>query len=180
MRSAERGLIRAIAAVVEWLWHVDDRDHAIGRVERDEAHDRGLRHRSGIVFLLDAEQRAYLVVRAASKRIFPGRYDTSASFHVGYPESYAAAAHREAFEELGLDKQLIEIGKFRHDDPPEHQFVGVFVMEHAGEPIVLDPSEAARGEFYRLEDAELIVRDEPCTPWLRDGIALLVAYVRGA
>jgi len=163
---------------MEWLWHVDEDDEPIGRVERDDAHARAIRHRSGIVFLLDAQGRVYLVARAASKRIFPSRFDASASFHVAYGESYSTAARREAFEELGLDKPLIQIGKFQHDDPPEHQFVGVFVMEHADEPIVLDPSEGTGGAFYALTEATRIVRDEPCTPWLRDGLVVLVAHPR--
>ena len=48
-------------------------------------------------------------------------------------------------------------------------------MEYAGESIALDPSEASSGAFYALADAARILRDEPCTPWLRDGLALLLA-----
>jgi isopentenyldiphosphate isomerase len=160
---------------MEWLWHVDDDDKALGRVARDEAHARGVLHRSGIVFLIDGNERVYLVMRAATKRIFPSRYDSSASFHVEHGESYATAARREAREELGIDKAVTRVGKFRHDDPPEHQFVEVFTMAYAGEPIVLDPGEGASGAFVDRAEAARIVREAPCTPWLRDGLALLLA-----
>lgn len=158
---------------MEWLWHVSEDDQPIGRVERADAHARAVRHRSGIVFLCDARGHIYLVMRAASKLIFPGRYDSSASFHVAHGESYEEAAQREALEELGLDLPLRAIGKLKHDDPPEHQFVAVFAMEHSGEPIKLDPSEASRGAFYPPSEVARIIRTQPCTPWLRDGFALL-------
>lgn len=163
---------------MEWLWHVSEDDQPLGRVERADAHARAVRHRSGIVFLCDARGHIYLTVRATSKRIFPGRYDSSASFHVEHGESYEQAAQREAFEELGLGLPLREIGKFKHDDPPEHQFVAVFVMEHRGEAIELDASEASRGAFLAPSEVARIIRTEPCTPWLRDGFPLLSAHTR--
>jgi 8-oxo-dGTP pyrophosphatase MutT (NUDIX family) len=90
-----------------------------------------------------------------------------------FQESYEQAAQREAFEELGLTLPLRALGTFKHDDPPEHQFVAVFAMEHTGEPIKLDPTEASQGAFYSASEVARIIRTEPCTPWLRDGFALL-------
>jgi len=161
---------------MEWLWHVDANDEPIGRVERGEAHAKLVTHRSGIVFLVDPEARVYVTKRAAGKSIFPGCYDASASFHVAFGESYEQSAGREALEELGLGKPLKQIGKFSHRDPPESQFVAVFVMDHDGEPIALDPNEASSGEFYSLGQAERIVFAQPCTPWLRDGFPILADW----
>ena len=160
---------------MEWLWHVDDDDRPLGRVERDRAHREAVRHRSGIVFLLDAAGGVFLTQRARTKSIFPARWDSSASFHVAFGESYEDAALREASEELGFARSLTQIGRFRHDDPPEHQFVGVFVMVHAGDAIRLDATEASGGAFHTLGEARRIVREEVCTPWLRDGLDILVA-----
>jgi isopentenyldiphosphate isomerase len=162
---------------MEWLWHVDDCDEPIGRVERSDAHARMLMHRAGIVFLLDAAERVYLTKRAASKRIFPDSYDSSASFHVAYGESYEEAAGREALEELGLQRPLIGLGKLQHRDPPENQWVAVFVMRYAGEVIALDPAEASSGAFYSLAEASRIIERHACTPWLRDGLPMLTAWV---
>jgi isopentenyldiphosphate isomerase len=158
---------------MEWLWNVDKSDEPLGRIERDEAHAQAVRHRAGVVMLRDADGRVFLTRRAATKRIFPNTYDTSASFHVAHGESYEEAAGREALEELGLTNPLQALGKFFHDDPPEHQFVMVFMMEHRGEAIVLDPSEAGGGRFYSRAEAERIVTAEPCTPWLRDAFRLM-------
>jgi isopentenyldiphosphate isomerase len=160
---------------MEWLWAVDDHDEPVGRIERTEAHARAVRHRAGVVLLCDAYDRIYLTRRSTSKAIFPGTYDTSASFHVSYGETYDAAARRESLEELGLDKAISVIGKFRHDDPPEHQFVAVFVMEYAGEQIALDSAEAHCGEFYSRAEALRIIREERCTPWLCDALKLVMS-----
>ena len=148
-------------------------DVPLGPVERSRAHAEQLRHRSGIVFLVDADANVYLTRRAAEKRIFPGCHDSSASFHVAYGESYAEAATREAAEELGLEAPLSFLGTFHHHDPPERQWVAVFLMKHAGGAIKLDPAEASGGRFMALAEAERIVREERCTPWLRDGLVFL-------
>jgi isopentenyldiphosphate isomerase len=158
---------------MEWLWNVDEKDEPLGRIERDEAHAQAVRHCAGVVMLRDAEGRVFLTRRAASKRIFPNTYDTSASFHVAHGESYEDAAYREALEELGLRNPLQVLGKLSHDDPPEHQFIMVFTMEHRGEAIVLDPSEAADGRFDSRAEVERIATEELCTPWLRDAVRLM-------
>lgn len=164
---------------MELLWHVDERDIPLGAVERSRAHVEGMRHRSGVVLLLDPVSRLYLTQRAATKAIFPARYDTSASFHVAWGESYLEAAQREAREELGLDLPLQYLGKFAHDDPPESQFVAVFTMHHDGRPIVLDPDEARAGGFYPDAELERIVRMERCTPWLAPALRLWRAAHEG-
>lgn len=158
---------------MEWLWSVDDMDEALGRVERADAHARTVCHRAGVVLLRDSRKRVFLTHRAASKLIFPNTYDTSASFHVAYGESYKDAARREALEELGLSNALECIGKFCHLDPPEHQFVMVFTMDHRGEQIVLDPQEATAGRFYTRSEAERIALTAQCTPWLPRALRLL-------
>lgn len=163
---------------MEWFWHVSEGDEPIGRVERNKAHESMAMHRSGIIFLIDRQNRVYLTKRAASKKIFPKCYDVSVAFHVAYGESYEGAAKREANEELGLSKPLTKIGKFSHYDVPESQFVAVFVMDYAGEKIRLDPAETTSGKFYPLEDVGRIVREERVTPWLRDGFLILDGWAK--
>lgn len=160
----------------EWLWRVNESDEPLGSVARDVAHVEAIRHRAGVVFLRDARGWIYLTKRAATKAIFPATYDASASFHVTYGETYGTAADREALEELGFSRGMTELGKFSHDDPPEHQFVAVFLMEHAGEIICLDASEASSGAFMAPAEVLRVVREETCTPWLREGIRYLPGY----
>lgn len=65
---------------MEWLWQVDDHDQPVGPVPHDAAHAAAIRHRSGVVFLIDAAIRIYLTRRAATKSIFTTiRPNTSSS-----------------------------------------------------------------------------------------------------
>jgi hypothetical protein len=49
-------------------------------------------------------------------------------------------------------------------------------MDHDGEAIALDPAEASTGAFYSLMEVDRIVREQSCTPWLRDGFPILADW----
>lgn len=152
----------------ELLYHVDPEDEVIGSVDRDQAHQSGVLHRSGIVFLRRPDGLILLQHRSPSKRIFPACYDASAAFHVTFGENYAEAAARELLEEAGVSARVEWVGKFVHHDPPEHQVVAVFVCS-SDAPIRVDPAESAGFEFVSTSGVDRIVRVERITPWLRDG-----------
>ena len=152
----------------EQLYHVSDEDAEVGAVDRDRAHQEGVLHRSGIVFLRRTDGRVLVQHRSPQKRIFPDRFDASAAFHVTYGESYLQAAARELVEETGVSTPLEQVGKFVHHDPPEHQYVAVFVGT-SDAPIRVDPSESTGFEWVTGAELDRIVCDRPVTPWLRDG-----------
>ncbi|MGP8077660.1 MAG: NUDIX hydrolase [Thermoplasmata archaeon] len=153
---------------MEQLYLVDAEDRVVGSVARDRAHAEGLLHRSGMVFLSRADGSVLLQHRSPAKRTFPDRYDASCAFHVAYGESYAEAAGRELVEEVGLSAPLLQVAKFVHHDPPEHQVVAVFVGR-SDDPVRIDPAESTGGEFLSGEGVDGIVREGRITPWLRDG-----------
>ncbi len=153
---------------MEYLWQVDEDDKPVGKVERNKAHAYHILHRAGIVFLLKGDE-VYLTARSPTKRIFPSCYEASANFHVAYGESYEEAAKRKAKEELGLELELKMVGKFRHSDGPEEQWVGVFVGKHPGGEITLDDREAVSGRFYSVDEVREIIAMRKVAPWLRDG-----------
>jgi isopentenyl-diphosphate delta-isomerase len=153
---------------MEMLYHVDESDLVLGSVERERAHREGILHRTGIVFVVRSDEKILLQRRSAEKRTFPNRYDTSASFHVKFGESYEEAAKRELKEETGLSAPLEYLGKFTHRDPPEYQIVAVFLCR-SDEDIQIDSSEAIGADFHQKEQIDEIVASKPVTPWLRDG-----------
>ena len=161
---------------MEWLYHVDEDNKVIGRVSRDEAHERGILHRTGMVFLLDGDN-IFLGHRAKTKKIYGDRLDTS-SFHIEYGETKEEAAKREFKEEFGIDTGVEYVGRFHRYDPPENHIVEVFVTEYAGEDIVLDPTEFESGEFYSIEEADEKIKSEPITPWLRDAWPMLLKWMQ--
>lgn len=159
---------------MELLYRVDSDDNVLGPVERRKAHQEGFLHRAGMVFLRRSDGRVLIQHRSPSKETFPGLVDASVAFHVSYGETYDSAAKRELAEETGVSAPLHYLGKFEHDDPPEHELVAVYLCESDDE-IKPDPTESEGFEF--LEDAEvdaLVASGKP-TPWLRDGWRLLKA-----
>ena len=154
--------------MAELLYRVTEDDVVLGPVERDRAHAEGILHRSGEVFLRRPDGRILLQRRSASKATFPGRYDSSAAFHVTFGETYDEAALRELREECGLTAPVRYVGRFVHHDPPEHQVVAVFVSASPA-PVRVDPGEASGYELLARDEVDRVVRELPVTPWLRDG-----------
>ena len=152
----------------EQLYHVNEEDEVIGAVYRDRVHLDEILHRSGIVFLQRLDHKILIQHRSRSKTIFPNRYDTSAAFHVTFGETYAEAAYRELKEETGISTELRYVGKFKHYDPPERQFVAVFTGTSSN-PVKIDLSEASEAVFCSKQEVERIVASKSVTPWLRDG-----------
>ena len=90
----------------ELLYHVNEDDEVLGSIGRSEAHSKELLHRSGMVFLMNSEGKILINKRSSEKKIFPSCYDSSASFHVTFKETYEDAAKREALEEINMEAPL--------------------------------------------------------------------------
>jgi len=143
---------------------VDENDEVIGKVSREKAHEDLLRHRTGIIFLVDKKDRVFLTERSPEKRTFSGSYDSSSSFYVEYGESYEEAAKREGEEELGLENEIEFLGKFFHFNPRSNHVVAVFKMEYSGDILDIDGDEMESGEFLPLEHVKTIIKEKEVTP----------------
>lgn len=164
---------------MELLYLVDSDDNVIGPVERWNAHQEGLLHRSGMVFLRRSDGRVLVQHRSNSKETFPGCLDASVAFHVSYGETYDSAAKRELTEETGVSASLRYLGKFEHSDPPENELVAVYTCESDAE-IKADPNESEGFEFLADSEVDAMVASGRPTPWLRDGWRLLKEASKGS
>ena len=81
---------------------VDENDTVVGKATKQEAQEKGLRHRIVRIALEDPAGNILLQKRQHDKELFPDCWDNSASGHVDCGESYDAAAERELYEELGV------------------------------------------------------------------------------
>ena len=76
-----------------------------GIVERSEAHEKDIRHRTAHVWVVrmhDGKPQVLLQKRAAGKESFPGCYDTSSAGHIHAGDEPMESALRELEEELGI------------------------------------------------------------------------------
>ena len=114
----------------ELLDIVDELGNPTGKVvEREIAHQKGIRHRTSHVWLVRKRNNKVQVLlqkRSHNKDSFPDCYDISSAGHIPAGQDYAESALRELYEELGYrakSEDLIYCGKrsFRLDENFHHR-----------------------------------------------------------
>ncbi len=133
----------------EMLTRVTEDDEILGPVLRSLVHGNPLLiHRSVHVLILSPDGRLLLQKRSLSKDTQPGKWDTSVGGHVGFGQSYAEAARREAEEELGIqlaDPIFLYPSRIRNEVESEN--IHTFLQIMAG-PFRHDPGEIDEIRFW--------------------------------
>ena len=116
----------------EYLDVLDDKGVQAGQtVSYEEAHEKGVMHRSVHIWFLNSNNELLLQKRSATKQAYPNHWDISASGHISTGQTSLEAAKAETEEELGLSLS---------DDAFEYLFS---VEEH----IVLNEGTYVNNEF---------------------------------
>ena len=110
---------------------VDSEDHAIGRMEKMEAHEKGLLHRAFSILIFNEKGEMLLQQRATEKYHSPGLWTNACCSHPRPNESNLDAAYRRLKEEMGMQTSMEEIFKFTYraeleDGLIEHEIDHVF------------------------------------------------------
>jgi len=147
----------------QMLIRVDDADRVIGRATKRACHTgRGLRHRAFLVMLFDARGALLLARRHPSKWLWPGCWDGTVAGHVEVGETYASAARRRVFEELGVRTRLTRTDLFaytaRWKQDGENEICAVFTGK-VGE-VKPHPREIDAIKFEKRPRGRLV-------PWLK-------------
>jgi isopentenyl-diphosphate delta-isomerase len=142
---------------------VDDRDRVVGRASKRACHTgRGRRHRAFLVMLFNAKGELLLARRHGSKWLWPGWWDGTVAGHVEEGETYASAARRRVFEEVGVRPRLKRTDKFpytaRWKEDGENEVCAIFTGRvRAVHP---HPKEIDAIRWARVPKGRLV-------PWLR-------------
>ena len=142
---------------------VDESDRVIGQAPRAEVHARHLRHRAVHVLVFNDRSEVYLQKRSATKDTFPGRYDSSASGHLGRGEAYDDCAVRELQEELGLTIVRGRLQKHFQIEACEQtgwEFVWTYCLQTGDEPRI-NPAEIESGAFWPLAQIRAALAAHP-------------------
>jgi isopentenyl-diphosphate delta-isomerase len=148
----------------EYFDLVDEHDTVIGRRPGSECLEKGLLHRAILVFLTNSRGEVYVQKRAKDALFCPGYWSASVTGHVSSGETYLQAAKREIKEELGLNCELTELGKFvtpkwKMGDRTEWEFITVFQGSSSAQITLSDESE--EGRFVSWEEFKRLVESQP-------------------
>jgi isopentenyl-diphosphate delta-isomerase type 1 len=155
---------------------VDERGLVVGQARRGDCHgDPRLLHQAVHVLVFAPDGALFLQRRARTKRIQPGRWDSSVGGHVDHGEHHLNAARREMAEELGLDDPELPL-TFQHQyiwrSGVESEYVRTFRCSHPG-PFTLHPDEIEEGRFFTAEELRALPGTGEATPNLEHELELL-------
>ncbi len=154
---------------MEYLDVVDEDGNPTGEVvSRQEAHARGIRHRTSHVWIVRKRNDAFEILlqqRSLNKESYPGFYDTSSAGHIPAGTEPLISALRELQEELGITanpRDLEYIGKFSvqyekvfHDAIyRDNEITRVFVYKKMidSEKLILQQSEVSGTKWFDLDE----------------------------
>lgn len=156
---------------------VDPHNQEVGRMEKLEAHEKGILHRAFSVFLFNDQGQTLLQQRAASKYHSPLLWTNTVCSHQRAGESNETAATRRLREELGLDLEASDLEnafsfvyKASFDNGlTEHELDHVLVGKIDGYAGGWDPEEVEAVRWATLEEiaAEMALHPEYFTAWFR-------------
>jgi isopentenyl-diphosphate delta-isomerase len=156
---------------------VNTADQPVGRMEKFEAHQRGLLHRAFSVFLFNERGETLLQQRAAGKYHSPLLWTNSCCSHQREGESNLEAATRRLHEELGIDpSQISELKDSFHfiyraefdNGLTEHELDHVILGQFDG-TVTLNTEEVEAVRWISMPDLtrEMEANPEQFTAWFQ-------------
>ena len=158
--------LMGLGVMPEYFDLVDEHDMVVGKRLGSECVERGLLHRAILVFLTNSKGEVYVQKRAKDALFCPGYWSASVTGHVSAGETYLQATKREVKEELGIDCELTELGKFvtpkwKFGNKTEWEFITVFEGSSSLEITLSDETE--EGKFVSQKEFRRLVESQPET-----------------
>ena len=180
----------------EYLDIADESGKPTGEIiSRDEAHSRGILHRTAHVWVVRKTDKGYDILlqkRSEEKESFPGLYDTSSAGHIPAGEEPLESALRELSEELGIEaseEDLHYAGSFRIRYEKEfhgkmfrdNELANVFVYDLPVDigTLILQETEVSEVKWFDLDGVWNEIKNDRsrfCVP--TGGLNILREYLR--
>ncbi|MBR6247298.1 MAG: NUDIX domain-containing protein [Bacteroidales bacterium] len=161
---------------------VEPSGEVIGQTTRVYAHSGSrLLHPTVHLHILDREGRIFLQKRAATKELYPLRWDTAVAGHVIYRESILDALWREAEEEMGLTQfNPIFLRSYVYDNRKERELVSVFACI-GNFSLTPNPDEVDQARWWTFDEVTRLLRRSQFTrlfekqfPSIKDSLIALL------
>ena len=156
---------------------VDENDNALGRMEKLEAHEKGMLHRAFSVFIFNHRHEMLLQQRALGKYHSAGLWTNACCSHPRPEEDTALAAERRLKEEMGLATPLTYKGNFVYKTAfenglTEYEFDHVFTGTTSRQPVI-NTHEVEDYKWLGVEDIKTRIASHPqeFTTWFKMAIA---------
>lgn len=150
---------------------VNERDEPIGKMEKMEAHRRGVLHRAFSVFIFDKQGRMLLQQRAMNKYHSGGLWTNACCSHPKPGEVTIDAALKRLKEEMGFETEIKPLFTFTYNAEfenglIEHEFDHVYIGNYEGN-ITPNPHEVIEYRYASIEEieSELHQHPEKFTAW---------------
>ena len=152
---------------------VNENDEQIGLMEKIEAHEKALLHRTFSVFVYNDKNEVMIQQRALSKYHSPGLWTNTCCSHQKEGETNVEAGKRRLMEEMGFQTDLKEVTSFIYKAPfdnglSEHEYDYILVGHYNEEPKI-NPDEVASWKWMSLEDIKKDMSNNPekYTAWFK-------------
>lgn len=152
---------------------VDSQDNEIGRMEKLEAHQKGILHRAFSVFIFNNQNELLLQRRAFGKYHSEGLWTNTCCSHPVPGERILDAAKRRLKEEMELECSLQSsfsfIYKAKLDNNLTENELDHVVIGFSDETPHINPSEAIAFKWQKLEDIVTDIKNHPnhYTAWFK-------------
>ena len=152
---------------------VNENDEQIGKMEKMEAHRRGVLHRAFSVFIFDKQGRMLLQQRAMSKYHSGGLWTNACCSHPKPGEVTIDAARKRLKEEMGFETEIKPLFTFTYNAEfenglIEHEFDHVYIGNYEGD-IIPNSQEVMAYRYASFEEieSELHRHPEEFTAWFQ-------------
>jgi isopentenyl-diphosphate Delta-isomerase len=162
---------------------VNEKDQAIGSMDKLEVHQKGLLHRAFSIFIFNDKGEMLIQQRALLKYHSGGLWTNACCSHPFPGEETGDAAHRRLKEEMGFDTKLSHVFSFSYhasfeNGLTEHEFDHVFIGVYNGR-IEMNEAEVMNYEYVPSEilSSRLEANPTQFTAWFRIAFPKLQAYL---
>jgi len=152
---------------------VDERDDAIGTMEKIEAHEKGLLHRAFSILLFNSKGEVLLQKRSRKKYHSGGLWTNTCCSHPQPNEQIEEATRRKLKQEMGIEAKTEFAYKFIYKtnldkNLIEHEYDHVYTGIFDGQPII-NNDEVEDWKFVDVKTLQQDVERNPSeyTHWFK-------------
>lgn len=147
----------------------------VGKIEKLEAHQKGLLHEAFSIFIFNKNKELLLQRRALDKYHSGGLWTNTCCSHPRFDEDLNFAVHRRMIEEMGFDiSNIKKVYSFIYNvsldrELREHEYDHVLVGEYVDEIIDPNPDEVCDYKWVNIGWLTQDVEENPqnYTEWLK-------------